>query len=91
MKFKKNYAQPEQVGEYISALANSAALHDRPHGYVLWGVRNGTHELVGTRFVPGSTKKGNELLEPWLARSLRCARRYPCSRRWRSANLSQTP
>lgn len=34
-------------------------------------MRNGTHELVGTRFVPGSAKKGNELLEPWLARSLR--------------------
>ncbi len=70
VEFKENYAQPEQVGRYISALANSAALHDRPHGYVLWGVRNGTRELVGTRFVPGSTKKGNGLLEPWLARSL---------------------
>ena len=71
VEFKESYAQPEQVGEYVSAMANAAALHEKPHGYLLWGVRNGTHELVGTRFVPGSAKKGNELLEPWLARSLR--------------------
>ena len=27
-------------------------------------------ELVGTDFVPGATRKGNELIEPWLARLL---------------------
>lgn len=71
VEFKENYKRPELVGEYISALANSAILHGRPRGYVIWGVKNGTHELVGTDFVPGSTRKGNELLEPWLARLLR--------------------
>ena len=71
VEFKENHSQPEQVGKNVSALANSAALHDRSYGYILWGVRNGTHEIVGTRFVPGLAKKGNELLEPWLARSLR--------------------
>ncbi|MDE2664368.1 MAG: putative DNA binding domain-containing protein [Gemmatimonadota bacterium] len=70
VEFKRNYSRPEAVGEYISALANSAALHGEPFGYVFWGVRNSTHDLVGTDFVPGSTKKGNELIEPWLARSL---------------------
>ncbi len=70
VEFKENYKQPEQIGAYLSALANSAALHGQPHGYVLWGVRNSTHELVGTAFAPHSTKKGGELLEPWLARFL---------------------
>ena len=70
VEFKKNYRQPDLVGKYLSALANSAALHGQPHGYVLWGIRNSTHELVGTNFVPGATKKGNELIEPWLARLL---------------------
>ena len=70
VEFKENYRQPDLVGKYLSALANSAALHGQPHGYVLWGVRNSTHELVGTNFVPGATKKGNELIEPWLARLL---------------------
>ena len=70
VEFKENYKRPDQVGEYLSAMANSAALHGQPHGYVLWGIRNGTHELVGTDFVPGAAKKGNELIEPWLARFL---------------------
>ena len=70
VEFKENYRHPERIGRYISALANSAALHDQPHGYVLWGVRNSTHELVGTNFFPGTTKKGNEPIEPWLARLL---------------------
>ena len=70
VEFKENYRSPESMGRYISALANSAVLHGKSHGYVLWGVKNGTHELVGTNFVPGSKKKGNELIEPWLARLL---------------------
>ena len=34
------------------------------------GNQESTHELVGTDFVPGATKKGNELIEPSLARLL---------------------
>lgn len=67
---KENYKNPEQVGQYISAVANAAATRGQSSGYVLWGVRNGTHELVGTTFTPGTTRKGNELLEPWLAKRL---------------------
>lgn len=70
VEFKENYKNPEQVGQYISALANAAAARGQSSGYVLWGVRNGTHELVGTTFTPGTTRKGNELLEPWLAKRL---------------------
>lgn len=70
VEFKANYKDPERVGRYISALANAAALCGQPCGYVLWGVRNGTQEIVGTDFVPGAVRKGNELLEPWLAASL---------------------
>ena len=39
VEFKENYRRPERVGEYLSALANSAALHGQSHGYVLWGIR----------------------------------------------------
>jgi len=70
VEFKENYRNPERVGEYVSALANSAALHGESRGYVLWGIRNSTHELVGTDFVPAAAKKGNGLIEPWLARLL---------------------
>lgn len=36
---KLNKAIPDEIGEYISALSNSAALHGKRCGYLLWGVR----------------------------------------------------
>jgi len=39
---------------------------DQPHGYLIWGVQDDTHAIVGTSFVPLATKKGNEPLENWL-------------------------
>lgn len=70
VEFKQNNADPEQIGEYISALSNSAALHRKETAYIVWGVENGTHHVVGTTFKPRQTKKGNEELENWLLRLL---------------------
>lgn len=66
VEFKCNNTDPEAIGEYISALANSAALRGKTKAYMVWGVDNKTHEIVGTNFRPASTKKGNEELENWL-------------------------
>jgi predicted HTH transcriptional regulator len=57
------------IAERISALANSAALHGRDFGYIVWGVEDGTKKVVGTTFRPRQCKKGNEELENWLMRS----------------------
>ena len=70
IEYKRNYANPDDVGRYISALANGAALNEQPHGYLMWGVEDGTGELVGTTFDPHKAKKGNEPLEAWLLRLL---------------------
>ncbi len=71
VEFKQSYADPEDIGEYISALSNAAALAGKANGYLVWGVENGTHRVVGTSFKPRKAKgKGNEDLEPWLARGL---------------------
>ena len=70
VEFKENNTNPEDIGEYISALANMAALHGKAAGYLIWGIRDGTHELVGTSFSPSTAKKGNEDLEAWLTRLL---------------------
>ena len=70
VEFKLNLAQPQEIGEYISALANSAALVGKAFGYLVWGVSDGEHELVGTTFLPRSAKVGNEELENWLLHSL---------------------
>lgn len=70
VEFKVNDAGPQSIGEYISALSNSAALLGKSFAYMIWGVRDEDHALVGTSFHPGSTKKGNEELENWLLRQL---------------------
>ena len=71
VEFKHNKAEPREIGEYLSALSNSAALHRQLHGYIVWGVDDETHEVVGTTFKPHRQKgAGNEDLEPWLAKLL---------------------
>lgn len=69
-EFKVNNAQPEIIGEYISALSNSAALKDVSQAFLIWGVEDNTKKIVGTDFYPGSVKQGNEDLESWLSRLL---------------------
>lgn len=66
IEFKHNNEDPDQIGEYLSALANSAALLGKVHAYILWGVTNDDHDIVGTHFCPQSMKVGNEELENWL-------------------------
>lgn len=66
VEFKENQDDPKRIGEYISALANSAALAGKECGYVVWGVADGSHSIVGTNFAPHSRKVGNEPLESWL-------------------------
>ena len=71
VEFKKNNSDPRRIGEYISALANGAALAGRTSAYVIWGVEDGSpHKVVGTDFKPSAVKRGNEPLENWLLRSL---------------------
>lgn len=70
IEFKHNYAEPNEIGEYISALSNSAAIHGKKFGYLVWGVADKNHDIVGTNFRPRSTKVGNEDIENWLSHSL---------------------
>ena len=70
LEFKLNKAEPQEIGEYISALANSAALERKGSGYLVWGVDDATHAMVGTHVDPGAQRVGNEELENWLLRRL---------------------
>lgn len=54
VEFKHNNAEPDEIGEYLSALANAAALTGKVHAWLVWGVSNGTHEVVGTTFNPAT-------------------------------------
>ena len=70
VEFKCNNKDPQMIGEYISAISNAATLWEKPKGYIVWGVDNETHEIVGTTFDYRKMKKGNEELELWLTRML---------------------
>jgi len=71
IEFKHNKAHPpEEIGEYISALSNSACLHNHQKGYLIWGIENETHHIVGTTFKPSQSQIGSHELENWLATQL---------------------
>lgn len=70
VELKENNGEPHRIGEYLSALSNAAALEGKAFAYVLWGVRDADHAIVGTGFDPHETKVGNEELESWLLRLL---------------------
>lgn len=68
---KENNTKPDEIGGYMSALSNAAAVNGKERGYLLWGVRDGDRQVVGTRFEPMEAKgAGNEDLVPWLTRAL---------------------
>ena len=66
LEFKHNNYTPEMIGQDISALANSAALYDRECAYMIWGIDDVTHDIVGTEHNLQTLKKGNQELENWL-------------------------
>jgi ATP-dependent DNA helicase RecG len=70
VELKVNEAEPQAIGEYISALANAAALSGKAFAYLVWGVRDDDHAVVGTSFDAHAARVGNEELESWLLRLL---------------------
>jgi ATP-dependent DNA helicase RecG len=70
VEFKENNSAPQEIGEYLSALANSASLHDKPKGYLVFGIEDSKHEIVGTGFDPWMERVGSQELENWLATQL---------------------
>ncbi len=70
VEFKIDYYKPQEIGEYISALSNSACLYQKEAGFLIFGIENKTHIVKGTTFKPKKEKVGNEEIENWLARLL---------------------
>lgn len=71
LEFKENWHEPQVIGEYLSALSNSACLAGRPRGYLVFGIDNATHDVVGTSVDPYRRKgKGNQGLLMWLGTGL---------------------
>ena len=65
-EFKHNNYDPDTIGQDISALANSAAYTEKTCAYMVWGIDDSTHEIVGTDYNQYTLKIGNQEIESWL-------------------------
>ena len=73
IEFKSNYPAEkhyEEIGEYISAISNSAALKEQTYGYMIWGVEDSTKKIIGTTFEYDLNINGSEVFKHYLARNL---------------------
>lgn len=66
VEFKLNFHSEQEIGERISALSNGASIQNQGFGYLVFGIEDKTHKIVGTTFKPRKHLKGNEELEHWL-------------------------
>lgn len=66
VEFKSNLVDPDEIGQYLSALANTAALQGHDRAWLVWGVADGSHAVSGTGFDPFKRKIGNQALVMWL-------------------------
>ena len=70
VEFKVNNEDPDMIGKNISALSNTSALIGKKQSYMVWGLDDKSHDVVGTRFTPSQTRKNNQELESWLLQKL---------------------
>lgn len=70
LEFKTNGFNPNELGEYISAMSNTAAYNGKDFAYLIWGIENKTHEIVGSSF-NHRTDINNEPLDHFLARQIK--------------------
>lgn len=66
VEFKYNNFDPEMIGSDISALANSAAYRGKNQAYMVWGINNETHDIVGTNYNRFSKLTKNQEIDSWL-------------------------
>lgn len=68
-EFKENVFIIDNVGEYISALSNSAVVLGKKEAYMIWGINDKTHEIVGTN-IDYNKDINNEPIKHYIARKL---------------------
>lgn len=69
LEFKVDNSAPDRMGIILSGLANAANLEGQPVGYLVYGITDSEHELVGTSLDPYK-KIGAEELINWLQQRL---------------------
>ena len=70
LEFKVDNTSSQKIGQYVSALANSAAMFGKQFAYMVWGISD-DKKIVGTNFKPQSKKvNGGEPFISWVERNL---------------------
>lgn len=69
-EFKQNQDGEESVGKYVSALSNSTILAERQRAYLVFGIEDETHKIVGTNVRLSEKTVGNESFLHWLNKML---------------------
>lgn len=69
IEYKESYFDKDGIGEYISALSNSAAMIGEDYAYLIWGIENKTRKIKGTTF-DYDIEIENEPFKHYLARKL---------------------
>ena len=70
MEFKQDNADPKLIAKLCSALSNSARVEQKDCAYVLWGIHDKDHRILGTQFDPETKTVGNQAFQLWLAQRL---------------------
>ncbi len=70
LDFKENWFSKDEIGEYISAISNGAAICGKEFGYIVWGINDSTKEITGTS-ISFDKDISNEPYKHYLARNLK--------------------
>lgn len=70
LEFKKDNIDPKLIAKLCSALSNAARVAQKNRAYVLWGIHDDHHHVVGSRFDPEAQTVGNQVFQLWLAQRL---------------------
>ena len=71
VEFKENNTDKEMIGRLCSALANAARVDNQDFAYVVWGIRDSDHAVIGTSFEPDKQTVNNQGFQIWLAQRLK--------------------
>jgi predicted HTH transcriptional regulator len=70
VEFKANNTDPDMIGKRCSALSNAARIEGKDFAYMLWGIDDSNHAVIGTDFDPEAHKAHGQIFQFWLAKCL---------------------
>ena len=65
-----NVTTNDKLGQYLSGLSNAACIANQFFAYLIFGIDDATHDVIGTNYKFKNRKEGNEELELWIRRFL---------------------